>query len=482
MAIGADTIKFGTDGFRGIIADNFTFHNVDRITKAIAAYILKTSGLKTVLIGYDPRFMADKFAEFSAEILKDFGFKVLLSSHVVPTPTLAYAAMTEPDCAGAVMFTASHNPKEYLGIKFIPNYGGPATKEITDKIVSLIDTDIKNPADINGEIIKKDFKDEYFCHLEKLINFTIIKDTVQKGSVKFIYDGLYSASIGYFDEILKREGINFEGVNLYHDPNFGGNLPEPKPKFMKHKKTGYLTFANDGDADRYGVIDETGEYISPNIIMAILLKYLVSCGHKGKMIKTVGVSEIIDIVSKKLNIETITTPVGFKWLSDEMRKNETILAGEDSGGLSIGCHIPEKDGIFANLLILEAVCALKKPLCELKKEIINFAGKEFFQDRVDVKLKSNDEKTLMMEKFCKFNDIAGFKIKDTLKIDGVKFFLSSDVSCADTCNSACNDDIGQNIGWILIRESGTEPLLRFYIETDTIQNLDKIKDFVNKNV
>ncbi len=470
MAIGQEKIKseikFGTDGFRGIIADNFTFHNVDRIIKAIVAYILETSTRKTILIGYDPRFMADRFAEFSSEILKDFGFKVLLSSHVVPTPTLAYAATIEPNCAGAIMFTASHNPKEYLGVKFIPNYGGPATKKITDKIVSLIDVDIKTPVNIKGEIIEKDFSEEYFQHIESLIDFNIIHE----GKVKFIYDGLYSASIGYFDKILERNGINFEAVNLHHDPNFGGNLPEPKPKFMKHKKAGFLTFANDGDADRYGVIDEDGEYISPNIIMAILLKYLVSKGHKGKMIKTVGVSEIIDIVSKKLGIETITTPVGFKWLSEKMRENETILAGEDSGGLSIGRHIPEKDGIFANLLILEAVCALKKPLCELKKEIINFSGKEFFQDRVDVKLKSNDEKAALLERFCVFSDIAGFKISGTLNIDGIKFFLKD----------AKKEE--QNVGWILIRESGTEPLLRFYIEADTVQNVDMIKDFVKKNV
>ena len=255
---------------------------------------------------------------------------------------------------------------------------------------------------------------------------------------------------------------------MHHDPNFGGGLPEPKAKFMKNTKPGYLTFANDGDADRYGVLDENGEYVSPNIIMAILLKYLLSKGCKGKMIKTVGVSEIVDITAKKLNIETITTPVGFKWLSEKMRENETILAGEDSGGLSTGKHIPEKDGIFANLLILEAVSALDKPLSALKKEAIEFAGKEFFQDRVDVKLKLNEEKKALIEKFSKMSEIAGFKISDTLKIDGVKFFLS--------------DKNGNRTGWVLIRESGTEPLLRFYIETSNMENMELIKRFIGTNV
>ncbi len=451
-------IKFGTDGFRGIIADDFTFENVKKITDAISTFIFEKTSSRTILIGYDPRFMADKFAKFSAEILSNQGFKVLLSLKVVPTPTIAYAATIEKDCAGAIMFTASHNPKEYLGIKFIPNYGGPATQEMTDRIVSLIDAKIPALKE-GGGIIKKDFSEEYFKHIEKLIDFNVIK----QGGVKFIYDGLYSASIGYFDTILKRNGINFEEYNMHHDPDFGGGLPEPKEKFMHHHKAGFLTFANDGDGDRYGVLDENEEYISPNLIMAILLKYLKEKGQKGKMIKTVGVSKIIDIIARKLDIETITTPVGFKWLSEEMRKNETILAGEDSGGLSTGCHIPEKDGIYANLLILEAVSYYKKPLAQLKDEIIKFAGCEFLQDRVDIKLKTDEEKNALMEKFSKLNEICGYKVSEILKIDGVKFFFDES-------------------SWILMRKSGTEPLLRFYIETSTKEKLNSIKEFIKNNV
>lgn len=456
-------IQFGTDGFRGIIADDFTFENVEMITNAIGAYVLGAYEGKTLLIGYDPRFMADKFAEFAADILSRLGFRVLLSSKVVPTPVLAYAAMTETESAGAIMFTASHNPKEYLGIKFIPNYGGPATKEITDKIVSLIDTKVPDTKAL-GEIIKTDFSAPYFEHLEKIIDFNLIG----QGGVKLIYDGLFSASVGYFDKLLEKHNIPFEGVNLHHDPNFGGGLPEPKAKFMKYHKQGFLTVANDGDADRYGILDENGEYISPNIILAILLKYLNSKGLKGKMVKTVGVSGIVDIVAEKLGIETITTAVGFKWLSEAMRKTPAILAGEDSGGLSTGLHIPEKDGIFANLLILEAVCALKKPLFELKKEILEFAGQEFFQDRVDIKLKSDEEKNAVMEKFAKFNNIADFWVFETIKTDGVKFLLENKNS--------------NSTGWVLMRKSGTEPLLRFYIETSNTDDIEKIKDFINANI
>ena len=452
-------IKFGTDGFRGIIAKDFTFETVERIVKAICLY-LKSLNLKenNLIIGYDPRFMAVDFAKFSAELFKEAGFSVILSSKVVPTPIVAYQAEYYPNSIGAVMFTASHNPKEYLGIKFIPNYGGPATKEITDKIIEFVDKPISIKA--GGIIEEISFEEDYFEHLEKIIDFDLIKENPPK----IIYDGLFSSSIGYFDKILDKHNIPYLSYNMYHSSDFGGGLPEPKKKFMHNLKAGFITVANDGDADRYGVIDEKGKYISPNLILAILLKYLSKKGKKGKMIKTVGVSKIVDVVADKLNIETITTPVGFKWLSEEMRKCPAIIAGEDSGGLSTGEHIPEKDGIYANLLIIEAMAASKKTLSELVEDIKSFAGCEFYTDRVDVKLDSISEAEKLIEKFDKFSEIAGLKIAERLNIDGQKLFLDNGLS------------------WILIRKSGTEPLLRFYAESDTMERLAQIKDFIKENV
>ena len=451
-------IKFGTDGFRGIIAREFTFDTVERITNAISLY-LKSLNLKekTLIIGYDPRFMAIDFAKFSAELFKKAGFSVILSSKVVPTPVVAYCSKYYPDSIGAIMFTASHNPKEYLGMKFIPNYGGPATKEITDKIVSFVDKEIEFNG--SGSIKIEALEEDYFKALEKIIDFDIIKSN----SPKIIYDGLYSSSIGYFDKILDKHNIPFESYNMLYSSDFGGGLPEPKPKFMHHFKDGFITVANDGDADRYGVIDEKGNYISPNIVMAILLKYLSKKGKKGKMIKTVGVSRVVDIVAEKLNIETITTPVGFKWLSEAMRNTETILAGEDSGGLSVGGHIPEKDGILANLLIIEAMASTAKSLNELVSDIKAFVGCEFYTDRVDIKLENDKIANDLIEKFKKFDKIAGFKITEKQDIDGEKIFLDDGLS------------------WILIRKSGTEPLLRFYIESDNIKKLEKIKSFILEN-
>ena len=455
-------IEFGTDGFRGIIAGDFTFENVQKISHGIIKYLRDNlPDRKSILIGYDPRFMADEFARFCADIFVAAGYDAMLSNCVCPTPVLAYAATVAKNSAGAVMFTASHNPKNYLGMKFIPNYGGPATKQITDIIVKNIEEGYTAPFCGGGKIINSDFREVYFSHLESLIDF----NTIKKANIKFIYDGLFSASIGTFDEILNRHGINYEIVNNHYDPNFGGFLPEPKEKFMHHKKNGFLTFANDGDADRYGVIDENGQWVSPNEILAILLKYLVENKNaQGKMIKTVGVSALVDVVSQKLNIETETTPVGFKWLSEKMRECPAILAGEDSGGLSTGSHIPEKDGIYANLLILEMISTLQKPLCALRSELLEFAGVNFYCDRVDVKLEDKEQMYSLQQKFLQMFDIAGMQIYDVLKIDGAKFYLGE-----------------EKLSWILMRPSGTEPLLRFYIESDSTETLDKIKEFIHSH-
>lgn len=450
-------IKFGTDGFRGILGKEFTIETVTKIVNAIAEYL----GQGTVIIGYDPRQDADKYAKCAANILADFGFDVILSSKVVPTPVVAYMAKTTKNCAGALMFTASHNPPEYLGIKFIPNYGGPATNEITKEIENIIELKHhkfeKSDKTADGSVIKKDFSVDYFEILEDLIDFNAIK----LNPPKIIYDALFSASLGYFDEILKRNNIDFEIYNNKYDPNFGGFLPEPKPDFMKNKKDGFITFANDGDADRYGVIDEKGNYVSPNIVLAMLLKYLKETKkYNGCMVKTVGVSQLVDVVAEKLNVEVIETPVGFKYLGEAMRMNKTILAGEDSGGLSTGDYISEKDGIYANLLILEMVSQLNKPLYQLKEEILEFAGVHFVQDRVDVKLSDDNKKEEIINEIKFLENFANQKVVKKSEIDGVKLYLEDEKTK------------------ILIRKSGTEPLLRFYIETDSNSKLNSIKEFI----
>jgi phosphomannomutase len=451
------SIKFGTDGWRAVVGKDFNEENVKIVSKAIGKYVFENYGIyKTIIVGYDPRNMAKEFSMLCAETLKDIGFKVLYSDKVVPTPVLAFNAKHLDACA--VMFTASHNPPEYLGIKFIPDYAGPATSKITDEIVSNFGKDV--PSCVKGKLILSDFSTAYFKRINEIIDFTKIKELKKR----IIFDGLYAASIGYFDKLLSENGIEYDSIHMYHDVNFGGGMPEPKPQYMAEmieyvkSHNGYVGFANDGDSDRFGVINENGDYVTPNEIIAILLKHLKkNKNYSGSLVKTVGGSLMLDIVAKKMDVEIIETPVGFKYVGEAMRKYNPIIAGEESGGLSIQGHIPEKDGILANLLVLEAMAYEKKTLVELQKELHEFVGCSFINTRVDKKLESVDEIKPTLDKFSVFDEIAGMKVIRKDFKDGVKLYLEDEKT------------------WILVRPSGTEPLLRIYIESDLQEKIDNIK-------
>lgn len=449
-------IKFGTDGWRAILDKDFTGINVERVTLAIGKYVAEAFGFdKPIIIGYDPRRMADEYAELTANLLYQKGFNVKLSGRVVPTPVLAYNAKHLNACA--IMFTASHNPPEYLGMKFIPDYAGPATSEITDKIVENLDKEYCFGA--KGSIEKVDFMPDYYEHLKQHVGFNIIKTL--KSNI--IFDGLYSASIGYFDYILKDNNIPFSTLHMEHDVNFGGGMPDPKPKYLKEliekvkANPNSIGLANDGDADRFGVINENGEYVSPNEIIAILLKYLQLKGKKGSVVKTVGSSLLIDNVAKKLGVNVIETAVGFKHVGEAMRKNEVIIGGEESGGLSISGHIPEKDGLIANLLVMEVMAAAGKKLVELQEELYELAGCKFYTDRID--LKTEDVKPVL-EHFKALKSVGNYQITDVDLKDGVKLMLGDKAK-------------------ILVRPSGTEPLLRIYFEADSVEKLEDLKMVVN---
>ncbi len=451
-------IKFGTDGWRAVVGKDFNEKNVEIVSKAIGKYVFDNYGIyKPIIIGYDPRNMAIEFSTQCAKILSELGFKVLYSNKVIPTPVLAYNAKHMDACA--VMFTASHNPPEYLGIKFIPDYAGPATKEITDEIISNFNKEFSSG--ISGKIIKTDFSQSYFEHIDNIIDFNIIKKNFNS---HILFDGLYSSSIGYFDKLLSMNNINFDSIHMYHDPNFGGGMPEPKPKFMQEaieyvkKHRNIVAFANDGDADRFGIINENGDYVTPNEILAILLIHLKqNKNYNGCFVKTVAGSQMLNIVCQKLGIEIVETPVGFKHVGEAMRKLNPIIAGEESGGLSIQGHIPEKDGILANLLILEAMAFNKKSLTELQKELYNFVGCEFINIRIDKKLENFDIVRPTIEKIAAMEEIAGMKIKNKDTKDGIKLYLEDSKT------------------WILVRPSGTEPLLRIYIESDSQEKIDLIR-------
>ncbi len=451
-------IKFGTDGWRAVVGKDFNEENVRTVTKAIGKYVFDNFGLdKKIIVGYDPRNMAFEFASQTATQLSEYGFEVLLSDKIIPTPVLAYNAKHLNACA--VMFTASHNPPEYLGIKFIPDYAGPATSDITDELVYNLSLPFKSQG--VGKVRNYNFSPDYFAHIEKIIDFEKIKNFDKN----IIFDGLYAASIGYFDKLLDNHGIKYDSLHMFHDVNFGGGMPEPKPKYLKEliekvKLTpNSVGFANDGDSDRFGVINENGEYVSPNEIIAILLMHLRKHkNYSGLLVKTVGASLLLNKVAEKLGVEVIETAVGFKHVGEAMRKYNPIIGGEESGGLSIQGHIPEKDGILANLLILEAMAYENKSLVDLQKELYDFVGCKFYNDRIDKRLDNVDEIKPILEEYKNKTKIGDFEVKNIDTKDGVKLYFTD------------------NASWILIRPSGTEPLLRIYFESDS---KDKLVSMIN---
>ena len=281
---------------------------------------------------------------------------------------------------------------------------------------------------------------------------------------RIIFDGLYAASIGYFDKLLSDNGIEYDSIHMYHDTNFGGGMPEPKPQYMSEminyikSHNDYVGFANDGDSDRFGVVNENGEYVTPNEIIAILLMHLkTNKKYSGCLVKTVGASLMLDIVAQKLGVEVVETPVGFKHVGAAMRKYNPIIAGEESGGLSIQGHIPEKDGILANLLVLEAMAYQGKSLVQLQNDLKDFVGCSFHNTRVDKRLENVDEIKPVLDKFSQMEEIIDQKISKKDFKDGVKLYLEDGTT------------------WILVRPSGTEPLLRIYMESDSLDKIEQIK-------
>ena len=454
-------IKFGTDGWRAVLGEEFNDENVEKVTRAIGKYIYDAFGFeKQILIGFDSRRKSDYYAKMCADILAQKGFLVTLSSGVVPTPILAYNAKFRNGCA--IMFTASHNPPEYLGMKFIPDYAGPATSEITDAIMANLDQDFPS-ADRKSETIVADFGPAYNAHIKTLIDFSKIKTLKSK----ILYDGFYSASIGHFDKILEENGIPFDTMRMTLDPDFGGLMPDPKPKYLTelvnevNSRHDAIGLANDGDADRFGVVDEYGYFVPPDVVITIILKYLVKKGMTGSVVKTVGSSLLIDETAQKLGINVIETAVGFKHVGEAMRNNEVIIGGEESGGLSIHGHIPEKDGILANLLLLEAVADSGLTLRELHQQAYEYVGHMFYTDRIDLEKNNSDEISQIIERFKTATNICGKEIINTDLKDGVKIML-------DTYTK------------ILVRPSGTEPILRIYFETDNRDKLNELKSNVKE--
>ncbi len=450
------TIRFGTSGWRAIIADEFTFEKVRAVTEAICRYLKDSSSedRKTLIVGHDTRFMGENFAQVAAEIAKAKGFRVLLCNHPTPTPTISHA-IRDQKAVGGINFTASHNPPEYQGIKFSTADGAPALPEITKQI----EENFKNAATVEdaagGSIEEFDARAAYLDDLKTKIRFDVIAES--KG--KYAYDALWGTGRGYLDKVLRDIGLEVETIHDWRDVTFGGQSPEPGEEHLDELRAAVksknltLGVSTDGDGDRFGVIDSNGEFIQPNDLVALLTDYLAeSRDWTEGAARSVATSNLIDRVAEKRGLKLYETPVGFKFIGELINKDEIILGGEESAGLSIKGHFPEKDGILACLLAIEAVAARGKSLTEQLKELTNEVG-ALYSKRIGVKLTDEVQKSLKEKLSQEPTEIGGRKIETINRLDGVKFIF-------------------EDGSWMLMRPSGTEPLVRIYAETENKEDLE----------
>lgn len=467
-------IKFGTDGWRAIMADEFTFANVEIVAQGIANYLKEVNlAERGVVIGYDNRFLAEDFATRVGEVMAGNGIPVLVTAEACPTPVTAYAILLH-QAAGAVMLTASHNPPQYNGIKFIPEYAGPAVPAITERIEEHIRCLLagdkvqklsKERAEQQGMLSKIMPKQEYLASLAKLINI----QTIKKADLKIVIDPMFGAGIGYLEAFFQNN-CRIDSLNSYRDPLFGGGLPEPtatnllklKQKVLDSKAD--LGLALDGDADRFGIIDSDGTFISPNQVLVLLYHHLLTNKKiGGPVARTVATTHLLDRIAESLGHHAIETPVGFKYIGQMMRERGCILGGEESGGLSIKDHIPEKDGILAAALITELRAFTGKPLTATLQEIEAKYG-HFYSERLDLQT-TPEEKTRILDALKTYYpaELARLAVVQRLTIDGLKLILSDG-------------------SWCLIRPSGTEPLFRIYGEASASKVLKQIQAEVRQEL
>lgn len=449
-------IRFGTSGWRSIIADEFTYKNVRLVTKAVCSYLKKESSEsgQTLIVGHDSRFMGESFAQVAADIAESKGFRVLLCNSPTPTPTVSYAIKSEK-AVGAINFTASHNPPEYQGIKFSTADGAPALPEITKQLEQLIESESQTEDAGGGTIERYDARPGYLDDLKTKIRF----DQIAEGKGKYAYDPLWGTGRGYLDKVLRDYGLEVETLHDWRDVTFGGKSPEPGEtqivELREAVKAKNLTLglATDGDGDRFGVIDSNGEMIAPNELVALLADYLAeSRGWTEGLARSVATSHLIDRVAENRGLKLYETPVGFKFIGELINKDEIILGGEESAGLSIKGHYPEKDGILACLLAAEAVAVRGKSLTEQLKELYNRVGK-LESGRIGVKLTDEIAKSLKEKLSQEPSEIGGKRVETINRMDGVKFIFADK-------------------SWMLMRPSGTEPMVRIYAETENKEDLE----------
>jgi phosphoglucomutase len=454
-------ILFGTSGWRAVIADQFTFDHVALVTRAIADY-LDTHAVadQPVIVGYDTRFLADRFARCAAEVLAARGRRVLLADRDVPTPVVAHAILHHR-AAGGVNLTASHNPPEYCGIKFSPAWGGPAEPETTGwietRIVALREEDDAEPARPNGSIELFDPRDAYTAHLRTLIDVPAIR----AAKLRVAVDVLYGTARGYLDAILAAEGCDVTVLHDRLDPLFGGGAPDPSARRLAElaalvREGGYrLGVATDGDADRFGVVDADGTYITANEVLALVVDYLIQTrGAKGGVARSVATSHLVDAVAARHGREVYETGVGFKYIGRLIADGKLVAGGEEAQGLTIGGHVPDKDGILTCLLLVEMVAKTGKSLRAQLDELTATVGNRYYR-RVDRPLSPGGVDRLR-ERLGRLSRIGEWPIVRRTEVEGITKLYVDDSS------------------WVIVRPSGTEPVVRVYAESPSRERADAL--------
>lgn len=458
-------IKFGTDGWRAIIGDTFIVENVRTVSEAIAAFVQGTrKSKKGVVVGYDTRFLSEKFAEECALVLAGRKLPVYLIDRPTPTPVTAYAIKAYR-AAGAVMLTASHNPPEYNGIKFIPEYAGPASPKITSQIEKNIIRVQRSSfaiAPASSRLIKKvNPLEAYLAQLKRLIDFGFLQET----KLRVGLDPLYGAGIGIMERIFEEAKCDVRIIHNKRDVLFGGSMPDPDAENLADlaelvvEQKASLGVALDGDGDRFGAVDSSGIYLQANQLLVLALLHLLKNREfKGKVVRSIATTHMLDKVAADFGMETVETPVGFKYIAEVMRSEPVVLGGEESGGLSILGHIPEKDGLLAGLLLTELVAREKKSLLTTLKAAYQKYGLHITR-RIDIPCSSEQKEELLEKLRHSPPDLVGeLKLEKVVTTDGVKYLF------------------GNNC-WMLARPSGTEPLVRVYIEADSNEHFSLLEGY-----
>jgi phosphoglucomutase len=463
-------IKFGTSGWRGIIGEDFTFEKVRIASQGIANYLKKqrlTDG--GIIVGYDTRFLSEKFASEAAKILAYNDIKAYLCNRDVPTPCISFE-IRRRRTSGAINFTASHNPPEYNGLKFSTADGAPALPEVTKGIEQEIQALERagKPADVyeRTELIETiDPKARYLANLRDRID----SDAIRKSNVRIAVDSLYGTARDYLDYFLLEAGLELRIIHNYRDPYFGGFSPECSQKNLGELRKIITTedfdlgLATDGDADRFGIIDERGRFVSPNTIIALLALYIKREKKlPGGLARSVATTHLIDEIAQKLNIPVYETPVGFKYIGELILQDKIALGGEESAGLSIYRHLPEKDGVLACLLVAEMVATTGKRLHELTATMFEEFG-TFFSKRVDLRLNPQIKDRLTLKLANPPAELNGLRVERTDTTDGVKLIF-------------------EGKRWLLFRLSGTEPVARIYAEACSPMDLKNLIDSARKFV